>query len=116
MDPKARVDPLVPGAFLFAQVFIPGETLTQRPLPLSELQYSDQPDEEVTNVVAPGRPVGQMYGLGGVDFLDKAELCGEGSKCAQTEGSGWNRFTVGPPLFVHMSDLHGVANPSHSPA
>ena len=76
MDPKARVDPLVPGAFLFAQVFIPGETLTQRPLPLSELQYSDQPDEEVTNVVAPGRPVGQMYGLGGVDFLDKDDKAG----------------------------------------
>jgi len=82
--------------------------LTQHPLP-PEALVSSWSDQEVTNVVKPKRPVGQMYGLGPIDFLNKDKICGEGSKCAQTSGNGWNRFTVGPPLFIQMSDLHQLA-------
>jgi len=51
--------------------------------------------------------------MGGVDFMDKDKLCGEGSKCAQTQGHGWARFQVGPPAFVHAQDLSPLAKHWH---
>ena len=80
---------------------------------------------QVTNVAAPKRPVGQMDGLGGLDWIDKGAVCGrvapgtislgdlpfglQNTPCDLTHGSMWDKFAVGPPLIVHISDMADLA-------
>jgi len=63
------------------------------------------------NVVKPGTPVAQMYGIGSSWFrMPRDEICGQGSECAKTGHQvAQQHFAVGPPYLIHMSDFPALA-------
>jgi hypothetical protein len=65
--------------------------------------------------VEPGRPVGQLYGLGnGWQRYELEEICGKGSPCTKVSAQdAWRYFTMGPPIFMTIDDWIKIADGWH---
>ena len=59
------------------------------------------------NVVTKGRPVSQIYGLGGkMATFDTKKICGASSPCSKVTSDLSNDFyQVGPPYIMHRDDF-----------
>eukprot|EP00656_Telonema_subtile_P028208 TRINITY_DN3052_c0_g1_i1.p1 TRINITY_DN3052_c0_g1~~TRINITY_DN3052_c0_g1_i1.p1 ORF type:complete len:615 (-),score=107.05 TRINITY_DN3052_c0_g1_i1:180-2024(-) len=68
---------------------------------------------EWSHDVSPGKPVGQLYGLGAGwkhPPYNLTEICGENSPCTKvSEPDAWRYFTMGPPIFMTIDDWIKVA-------
>lgn len=62
-------------------------------------------------VVAPRKPVGARYGLGGqwLEF-NRTQICGADSLCTKATSADVSKYyTVGPPYILHIQDVENLA-------